>query len=396
MAGVEPPMKHTIYLTGLPAEDTHRAQQDYQLSPLPEWQLEVLDVGAELPPALRAGQAILVLGCGGPPPGQSEAMWRLRLLACGCPWVAIARHPEKPTREMCHAAGAAYLTRPFTPSQLHELIRTTLIPEVGKPLARTLTCAWLLSAMAVLGANILLKLTDARGHIGFLALKDGKPFYSKVLHRSEGSAGLREILDWGKVQVVGQPLPSILKANLPDCPDEWDILFRPRSAQKKQGSLLGDAEVRDKVVASARTNQGFLLGGSEACDRVVNDLYDITACALVDLGSGQVVGRPGDGQPADEEATRFIDAASHLLRTPLSIVAANSAEELIEEVVILGRDGWYAASRLRGGAAALVVSATGRAHLGLARLAFEAAALELERPSDEAAREAEPQLAGRL
>lgn len=363
-------MQNTIYVTGLSPEDTLSVREDFRRYPFPKWQLEVLEVGAELPLPLRAGQAILVVGCGGPLSGHYEPMWLLRLLVCGCPWVAVARRADRPTRELCQAAGAAaFLACPFTPPKLRELIWARAVPDAGRTPVLPLTCERLIRSLAVLGADVLLKFTEARGRTGFLALEDGKPFNAKVLDGAEGGAGLREILNWGKGHVLGQPLPVGLEANLPDRPEEWLRLLRARAAQAAQV---------------------FMPGGREACDRVVRDLDGVTACALVDLRSGQVVGSPSEGPPASEEAAEFVEAAAGLLLAPIRAFAADEVEEAVEEVIVLGRDGWYAASRLRVGAAALVVSATGQAHLGLARLAFEAAVLELERRSGMVVEDAEP------
>lgn len=359
MSGAEP-IQNTVYLTGVGPAETQAVRDDFRAYPFPGWNLEVLDPGAAPPLNLLAGQAILVIGCGvGGAPGHAEAMWLLRLFACGCPWLAVAGADDRPAKELCEAAGAvAYLTRPFTPARLRDLIWRFAVPHAGKTPVVPLTCERVLRYFAVLGADVLLKFTADPARVGFLALRSGRPAHAKVLDGADGAAGLRDILNWGKGKVLGQPLPADLPPNLPDRPEAWVQLLRA-------------------PVAPTRP----VPGGREACDRVVRELPDVLSCALVDLRSGRVAASPSPGQLKKDPECDFVTAAADLFRTPFCPADPLEPVEQAAEMVVLGRDGWWAATLLGGGAFALVLRAAGASHVGLARQVFAAAAEELERRS---------------
>jgi CheY-like chemotaxis protein len=374
----EQPIQNTVYLTGVGPGETQHVRDDFRAYPFPGWHLEVLDPGVPPPLNLLAGQAILVIGCGvGGAPGHAEAMWLLRLFACGCPWLAVADSADRPARELCEAAGAvAYLTRPFTPAKLRDLIWRFAVPHAGKTPVVPLTCERMLRYFAVLGADVLLKFSADAGRTGFLALTGGRPTHAKVLDGAEGAAALREILNWGKGRVLGQPLPASLPSNLPDNPEAWVHLLRA-------------------TPTAPHVPQRPVPGGREACDRVVRDLPDVLACALVDLRSGRQAAGPSPGVLRKDTDPDFVSAAADLFRSPICPADPLEPVEQPAEVVALGRDGWWAATRLGGGAFALVLRAAGQGHLGLARQVFAAAAEELERRSgmvveDETTRDEDP------
>jgi CheY-like chemotaxis protein len=365
-----PPAPNTIYLVGLAPEDVGPVRQDFDAYPFPGWQLEVLEPGAAPPLSLLAGQAILVVGCGGRPPGHTEAMWLLRLLACGCPWVAVAAGPSRPDREACEAAGAAaYLARPFTPAKLRELIWYNAVPQAGRTPVVPLTCDRLVRYFAVLGADVLLKFTAGPGRTGYLALTGGVPVHARLLDGPTGPAALRELLHWGRGRVLGQLLPAALQPNLPDRPDAWVGLLRAGR----------DAATRP------------VPGGREACDRVARDLPDVTRCVLVDLRSGRAAARPS-GPPADRDGeSDLLAAVLDLIRVPPG--ATGPAAEPADEVLVFGRDAWFAAARVGAGAFVLAVWATGPAQPGLARQVFAAAAAELEQRAGITVEAGEPVMA---
>jgi hypothetical protein len=295
----------------------------------------------------------------GAPVGAADSMWLVRLFACGCPWIAIGLDPEWPIPEACEAAGAsAYLAHPFTPAKLRELLWHRAIPHVGKSLRPPLGCDGLLRFLAIIRSDVLLQFTTDGGQIGYLAVKGGRPVYASVVGGPDGAVAFTTILSWGKRNVLGQPLPNKLNVNLPEKLEPWLRQVKPTP------------DVAPRV--SRR-----LPGNSDVCDLVLRDIPDATVCVIAELPTGQVIARPSSSPPLAETETQVAAAMAGLLCASFRTAGSDPPPECAEEVVLLGREEWCVATRLRP-TVAIILSGTGLAPLGIVRQVFAAAA-ELDR-----------------
>ncbi len=356
---------NTIYLIGLTPEEESTVWEDFRAYPFPGWQLAVLQTGVAPPLDILEGRAILVMGCGGlRVPDHTETIWRLRLLVCANPWLAVVADPKQTAAEICTAAGAAAsLTRPFSPAKLRELIWHHALPWTGHMPIAALTCERLVRYCAIMGADVLLKFSSDNGRTGFLGLKRGQPFHAQLLDGTDGGDALREILSWGKGKVLSLPVPGDLRPNLPERSEIWQKLLRTNS---------DDATMPNRAIP----------GGIEACDRILSELSDGSRCYLVDYRTQRVVGHPTGQMPARDVEREIVTTTLELLQTPACIPVQDRSTERVDEIVLWTSDGWCAAFRVADGRFAFVLAVPGQAQWVLVRQLLNDVAQELERQSE--------------
>ncbi|OWK45324.1 hypothetical protein [Fimbriiglobus ruber] len=343
----------TIYLIGLSPDDERRVTDDFLTYPFPGWRVAPLAVGAAPPLDVVAGQSVLVVGLGrGPALGSVETMWLLRLFVCGCPWVAVAYRADRFTRARCELAGAAtYLTWPFGPPTLRELIwRHAVSHAAGDTVPPSLTCHRLARYLAAIGSDVLLKFSAHDGRIGYLAVRGGAPVSAQILNGPSGEDALRDLLAWRAGQVFGHALPGDHPGDLPDQSQSWSDAV----------GVLPD--------------EPAFPGGQDVCDRLVHELPDVISCAVVDLLAGRVAAVPSSAAGAPAADDDFGTAVSELLRP----VVPEEGAEWSDEVLVRTADQLWVATWLRPDPFALVLSVAGAASLGRVRLALAGAAAPLQ------------------
>lgn len=366
MGGTEP-APGTVYLINIPPDDVQALQADVRDYPFAGWRVEPLVAAAALPPDVRSGQAILVLGCGASPVEYGESMLLVRLLASGCPWVAVGLAPDGPTAAECAAAGAAGFVRlPCGPADLRQVLWNDAVPRVGKSAPQAITSDRLLRKLAVLRSDVLLKFTSLAGRVGFLVLSRGHPLNAKVLDGPDGADALQEILTWNKGKVLGQPPPDGVGANLPADSEVWANLLR--------GDGAADDSAPPPDEAAAVPPGPRLALDAAVCDAVLAELPSAAACAVVDIEDGTVVGRPSGAQLADDEATFLTE----LLCGAYALADPDESTESAEQVTLLGPDTWYVAARV-GTDFGLLIAGNGILQTIMLQSVLAAAAQDLTR-----------------
>lgn len=348
------PDSKTIYLLGLGSDDESAIAADFRAYPFPNWTLEILPIGTATPADVAAGKAILVVGCGRTESvGCVEAMWLLRQITYGCPWVSVSYRPDRLSRQQCEAAGAAAcVSRPCDPPTLRELIWRCAVPRLGVATASPkLGTGRLLSYLRVLGADLVLKFASSE-RTGFLAVRGGQPIAAQMVDGPSGEDALPILLEWRSGTVSGLPLPENLKANLPDPMPDWTDEYL-----RVDGSPV-------------------VVGAVEACDCLVEELPGAIECAVVDLTTGRLAGQPTTSLAGLGIGDDTLMGVLELLR-PI----ADEGSAWASEVVVRSRDGWWAMTWLEPTPFALVVAADVSVPLSLARTAIETAAEEFERCS---------------